>query len=215
MKGIVPFSIDDLETFNVNKDGEPEVIYQPLYHYQTYPLAGFTGPLLFFQTNVGAAGILLEDTNMRTAGRMPTPKNAALVGIEVVFRPGNLPMAPGSVTVSNWNDVNAVHGGRMSLSLRIGDKTYLEEAPLGTMPMQWRCDGVAALSDSTTAGAAQRTKIDYAAFCGAPYLLVPMRLIANQEFSVTINSPAAVALPSGVDGKIGVRLAALQYRLAQ
>ena len=215
MKGIVPFSIDELDGFNVNKDGEPEVIYQPLYHYQAYPAAGFTGPLLFFQTQIGATGILLEDTNLRTAGRMPTPKNAALVGIEVFFRPGSTPSATGAIVAANLNDVNAVHGGRMSLSLRIGDKTYLEEAPLGAMPMQFRVDGIAALSDTTTAAASRVTVQSYAAFCGPAYQLVPMRLIANQEFSVTINSPAAVALPSGVAGTIGVRLAALQYRLAQ
>lgn len=215
MRGVVPFNLDELSNYNVNVDGEPEVIWQPLYHYQTYPLAGFTGPMLFFQAQVGQAGVALEDTNLRTAGRMPTPKNEALVGIEVVFRPGGVPSATGAIVAANWNDVNAVHGGRMSLSLRIGDKTYLEEAPLGVMPMQFRVDGGAALSDTTTAAASRVTKIDYAAFCGPPYLLVPLRLIANQEFSVTINAPAAVALPSGVDGRIGVRLNGMQYRLAQ
>jgi hypothetical protein len=215
MRGVVPFNLEELQSYNVNVDGEPEVIWQPLYHYRTYPNAGFTGPMLFFQEQIGQTGVSLEDTNLRTAGRMPTPKNEALVGIEVVFRPGNVPFTSNSAAQSNWNDVNAVHGGRMSLQLRIGDKIYLEEAPLGAMPMQWRVDGGAALSDTTTAGATQRSKIDYAAFCGPAYLLVPLRLIANQEFSVTINSPAAVALPSGVDGRIGIRLNGVQYRLAQ
>lgn len=216
MRGVVPFNLSELANYNVNVDGEPEVIWQPLYHYQTYPNAGFTGPMVFFQVQVGnPAAVQLEDTNLRTAGRMPTPKNEAVVGIEVFFRPGNVPFTSNSSAASNWNDVNAVHGSRMSLSFRIGDKTYLEEAPLGAMPMQFRVDGGAALSDTTTAGATQRSKIDYAAFCGPPYLVVPMRLIANQEFAVTINSPAAVALPSGQDGRIGIRLNGMQYRLAQ
>jgi hypothetical protein len=215
MRGVVPFSIEELDGFNVNKDGEPEAIWQPLYHYQTYAAAGFTQPMLFFQAQIGQPGVTLEDTNLRTAGHMPTPKNFAAIGIEVFFRPGNVPgPVEGAAVVSrNWNDVNAVHGSRMSLSLRIGDKTYLEEAPLGVMPMQFRVDGAAALAGTFAAGESQ--VIDYAAFCGPPYLLVPMRFIANQEFSVTINSPAAVPLPSGVDGRIGVRLNGIQYRLAQ
>jgi hypothetical protein len=215
MKGEIPFDLTTLDTFNVNRDGEPEVIYQPLYDIQAYPLAGFTGDLLFFQTPIGQAAKTLEDTNMRSAGRMPTPKNAALVAIEVFFRPAGVPSATGAIVAANWNDVNAVHGSRMSLTLRIGDKTYLEESPLGVMPMQFRVDGGAALSDTTTAAAARVTKIDYAAFCGPLYQIVPLRLIANQEFSVKITSPVLVPLPSGADGRIGVRLQALQYRLSQ
>ena len=216
MRGVVPFNLEELANYNVNVDGEPEVIWQPLYHYQTYPAAGFTGPLVFFQVAIGnPVGVALEDTNLKSAGRMPTPKNQALVAIEVAFFPGGVPSATGAIVAANWNDVVAVHSGRMSLQLTIGDKTYLQEAPLGTMPMQFRVDGAAALSDTTTAAASRVTKIDYAAFCGPPYLLVPLRLIANQEFNVTINAPAAVALPSGVAGRIGVRLGGMQYRLAQ
>lgn len=218
-QGVQPFDISTLESFNVNVDGQPEVQQQPLYDYQTYPLAGFAGGLLFFQVAIGqilgAAARTLEDTNMRSQGRMPQYVNAAITAIEVFFRPGGVPSATGAIVAANWNDVNAVHGSRMSLTLKIGDKPYLEEAPLGAMPAQFRIDGAAALSDTTTAAAARVTTIGYAAFCGPRYQIVPLRLVSNQEFSVTINSPAAVPLPSGVDGRIGVRLICQRYRLAQ
>jgi len=219
MKGIIPFDLSELASYNVNVDGQPEVIWQPLYDYQAYPAAGFTGNLLFFQVPIGqllgAAIRTLEDTNMRSQGRLPTPKNAALVSVEVFFRPGAAPsVVPGvSALAANINDVDAVHGSRMSLSLRIGDKTYLEESPLGAMPAQFRVDGLAALAGTYAAGTTQA--IGYAAFCGPLYQIVPLRLIANQEFAVTVTSPVAVPLPSAVAGRIGVRLGALQYRLAQ
>jgi hypothetical protein len=81
------------------------------------------------------------------------------------------------------------------------------------MPAQFRIDGLQALAGTFAAGETQVT--DYAAFCGPRYQIVPLRLVSNQEFSVFISSPVAVPLPSGVDGRIGVRLIAQRYRLAQ
>lgn len=214
MKGIIPPSIDDLHTFNVNVDGQPEVTWQPLYDYQTYPLAGFTGETVFFQVPIGGTKTI-EDTNLRSQGRLPTPVNMVITAIEMWFRPGSVVSATGALVARNWNDVNAFQGGRMSIRFRIGDKDYLNEAPLGVMPAQFRLGGGAALSDTTTAAAARVTVIDYAAMCGPLYQVVPMRLISNQEFLAAVNSPAVVALPSGVDGRFGVRLQGYRYRLAQ
>lgn len=219
MNGVQPFDIAALESFNVNVDGQPEVQQQPLYDYQVYPNAGFTGQLLFFQVPIGqllgAAIRTLEDTNMRSPGRMPQYVNAAITGVQVWFRPGTAPSpAEGAAVVAaNLNDVNAVHGSRMSLTVRIGDKPYLEEAPLGVMPPQFYIDGPNAVAGTYAAGDQQ--VISYAAFRGPQYQIVPLRLVSNQEFSVFISSPAAVALPSGIDGRIGVRLIAQRYRLAQ
>ena len=117
--------------------------------------------------------------------------------------------------LDNWNDVSAFSTSRMSFRFRIGDKDYLQEAPLGVLPQSFRLAGGAALSDTTTAGAGQTTVIDYAVMAGPVYQLVPLRLISNQEFVAAINSPALVAMPSGVDGRFGVRLHGPRYRLAQ
>lgn len=215
MKGLIAPTLQQLEAYNVNVDGQPEVIWQPIYDYQAYPAAGFTGRLDFFQVPAGQGGKTFEDTNMETAALLPVPVNMAITAVEVVFRPANVVSATGAIVGLNWNDVNAVQGSRMSLEIVIGSKTYLIEAPLGALPNQFRVAGAAALSDTTTAAAARVTKIDYAVMAGPLYQIVPLRLISQQNFRVSINSPAAVALPSTVAGRIGIRLHGFRYRLAQ
>lgn len=215
MRGIIPPGIPDLHNFNVNVDGQPEVTWQPIYDYQVYPAAGFTGETLFFQVPIGQGGKTIEDTNLRSQGRMPTPHNMVVTAVEILFRPGAVPSRTGAIVATNWNDVNAFQGSRMSFRFRIGDKDYLNEAPLGVAPNQFRVAGGAALSDTTTAAASRVTVIDYATMAGPLYQVVPMRLISNQEFVLAINSPAVVALPSTVAGRFGARLQGFRYRLAQ
>jgi len=43
----------------------------------------------------------------------------------------------------------------------------------------------------------------------------PVRLAPQQNFNVTLNWPAAVALPSTVAGRIGIVLDGLPYRLSR
>ena len=216
MRGLTPPSLAQLEQYNVNVDGQPEVIWQPLYDYQVYAAAGFTSQR-FFNVPAGQAGKTFDDTNLETAGVLPVPQNMAITSVEVVFFPGNVIGSQGAATIAgdNWNDVQAVQEAG-HLSLVIGSKEYLLDAPLGKFPPAFRIAGGAALADSTTAGAAQLTQIDYAVFAGRIYDIVPLRLISQQNFRVDLNfDNGVVALPSTVAGRIGVRLNGFRYRLAQ
>lgn len=218
MRGLQPVGLDTLQEYNVNVEGVPDVIWQPIWDYQTYPLAGFTGETLFFQVPKGQAGKTLEDTNMGSQGRMPSPVNMLVTGVEVFFRSGRLPYfvaaAVPAATDSQINDIEALAHARMSLTLKIGDQVWLEEAPLGVFPQQFYLDGFAAAQSKQAVAADANQIADYVAHRGPMYQVMPYRLISNQEFVVTIRSPVAVPLPSGVDGRWGVRLHGYRFRLA-
>lgn len=219
MRGLQPVGIDQLQQYNVNVEGVPDVIWQPLWDYQTYAAAGFTGPTLFFQVPNGSAGKTIEDTNMGApGGSLPAPVNMLITGIECVFFPGQLPglvtAAVPAATDFALNDLYAVHNGRMSFKLSIGDQTWLNEAPLGVFPSQFYLDVSAAVHYTQAAAADATDLIDYATFAGPMYQVVPYRLISNQDFVVSVNSPAAIALPSTVDARWGFRLHGYRFRLA-
>lgn len=218
MKGIInamnPPSVGELNRYNVNRAGQAEGIVQPLYDYQTYLAAGQTS-MTFFAQPIGQGNKTLADTNMEGAGQMPAPKEQLVTSIQVVFFPGSNPGTFGPQTVANnWNDANAVFQSGY-LDFFIGSKSYLQDAPLGKFSNDFRLAGSAALADTTTAGANGHSMIDYATFAGTPYNISPVRLTSNQNFKVTLNWPTAVALPSTVDGRIGIILVGFQYRLSQ
>jgi len=215
MQGLRAPSLAQLEQYNVNVEGQPEVIYQPLYDFQVYPTAGFT-ELVFFQVPEGQAGKTFDDTNMSITAALPVPINMAITDVQVWFFPDGTPGSSGlfSLAGTNWNDVEAVLVGG-NLQLEIGSKEYLVDAPLMKFPPQGRLAGAAALADSTTAGAAQASQIDYATGAGRIYDIVPLRLISQQNFTIRLRFGTAIATPSGNDGRIGVALGGFRYRLAQ
>lgn len=207
----------NLNKFRVNRPNEKEYLRQSLYDIQTYANAGQT-QLLFFQIPKGQGGKTIADTNMEAAGMLPQPKAFLVESIEVLFFPGDLPVtsaASGAIAtapaVPNFaNDVYTVARSG-SLKFFIGSKTYCEEAPIGRFPPKTRLEvepgaalggGVSGAGDFVV-----NTVIDYAVPAGRPYRIEPNILLeANQNFVVELNWPAVVALPSGVDGRIGVVL---------
>jgi len=215
MQGLRAPSLAQLEQYNVNVEGQPEVIYQPLYDFQPYPTAGFT-ERVFFQVPEGQAGKTFDDTNMSITAALPVPVNMAITDVQVWFFPDGVPGRSGLIATTglNWNDVEAVLVGG-NLQLEIGSKEYLVDAPLMKFPPQGRLAGAAALADSTTAGAAQGSQIDYATGAGRIYDIVPLRLISQQNFTIRLRFGTAIATPSGNDGRIGVALGGFRYRLAQ
>ncbi len=213
MHGLRAPSLEQLEQYNVNVEGQPEVIFQPIYDFQEYPVAGF-GELAFFQVPEGQAGKTFDDTNMSLTAALAVPINMAITDIQVWFFPQNVVSETGNAVALNWNDAYTVLR-QGNLQLEIGSKEYLVDAPLLKFPPASRLAGQAALSDTTTAGAAQLTKIDYASAAGMIYNIVPLRLISQQNFVVRVRFTPAVALPSTVAGRIGVHFGGYRYRLAQ
>jgi hypothetical protein len=220
-----PPTIDALRAYSVNREGQAEVIWSPLYDFQAYPAAG-AALFTFFQNPVGsAAAPNLTATNMQAPGQLPRPQEFLVTGIQVYFRPGSVPgreVAGAAVLPQNINDVNAVMfgatpgaaaGAGAFLEFYVGSKVYLDDAPIGKFSQQFKIGGLQAITGTPAAAAIQGT--DYAVHCGRYYAITPVKLTANQNFRVTINYPVAVATPSTVAGRIGVILDGFLYRLSQ
>ena len=217
MQGLRAPSLAQLEQYNVNVEGQPEVVYQPIYDFQVYPAAGFIEQV-FFQVPEGQAGKTFDDTNMSLIAALPVPINMAITDVQVWFFPAAAPgtnIAALGAPGDNWNDVEAVLSAG-NLQLEIGSKEYLVDAPLMKFPPQGRLAGAAALSAATTATTTTiDNQIDYATGAGRIYELVPLRLISQQNFTIRLRFSALVPTVSTNAGRIGVALGGFRYRLAQ
>lgn len=204
MSGKKPLGTNALKNFSVNLQDNVEEIAWSLYDFSAYQAAGQT-VLTFFQSPVGAAGKTLQDTNMDTAGQIPKGQNFLTEAICVEFFSGAT--ISGAALNAYADDVKEVMESGI-LDFRVGSKSYKTESPLGVFPPQYRQVGYAATG--LAAG-----NIGYASNAGLMHSIIPVRLTSNQNFSVTLSWPAAVALPSAVDGRIGVRLMGRLFRNAQ
>lgn len=238
-----PGSFPNMEQFRahmVNQLGAVEVVRQSLYDFQLYPTAG-QAQLTFFalpqgqglSASPGNANAVkqLSDTNMQGAGQLPAPQGFWIQSIEVDFQAGSVNTAntftpqtaassaaapaagTGIVQVGAVNDVNAVIGSG-ALVLTIGQKPYLQEAPLFRFPTKARreIDAAFAGNSATTANFGAATM----RASGRPYVLEPgLSLMTSQNFSVTLNWPVVVATPSGFNGRIGVILDGWLFRAVQ
>ena len=205
----------DLQKYAVNRAGESEVIGSALYDFTTYAAVGQT-ELNFFQTPQGQGGKTLAETNMEAAGTLPAPKNFIVRALEVCFWPGVLPGTFGAANAADLvNDVWTVAKSGY-LEFYVGSKNYIQEGPIGVFPALNGLVVQGALADQTTAAANQHSMIQYANMAGRAYTLVsPISLVSNQNFRVSLKWPTAVALPSGIAGRIGVRLRGDLFRLSQ
>lgn len=210
-----PPTLPALQNFEVNRDGQNEVIWQPTYDYLPYPAAGAAN-LTFFQRTVGAAANGIADTNMRASGQFPAPQRFLITGIQLFFAP---PAAVSrgaeleAATATNWNDVQAVMEGIASLQLFIGSKPYLNDAPLSKFTQQFKLAGEGAVAG--TYSATTQSYIDYAVHCGKYYAITPIIIPTNQNFDVQLTFPALIPLTGDVDGRIGCILDGFLYRLSQ
>lgn len=225
MAGLNRISARDLAQHRVSIPGKQDEIYSPLYDYQSYAAAGqlqlnfFALPIGQGTTSApGATGAKTEaDTNLTNAGLLPKGNRFYCTGLEVLLFPGNNPgagAAADSIAGRNWNDVYAVAKSGW-LRFRIQNRDYVLDSPLINFPPVTRLAGAAAVATNLTAGASTFGEIDYAVFAGMPYSIVPVFIESNQSFSVQVNWPALVALPSTTAGRIGVRLRGRLIRDAQ
>jgi hypothetical protein len=208
-----PPAMPALAGYAVNREGQNEVIWQPTYDFQTYPVGGAT-QFTFFQTTVGTGGSTLANTNMRASGQFPSPQEFLCTGIQVFFNPGEAisRAAVAEATIAtNFNDVNDVMNGDAWLEFFIGSKPYLDDSPLAKFTQQFKLNGLAAIAGTFTA--ATTKFFEYAVHCGKYYAITPVKIPRNQNFNVTLNFPTAI--PAVTEGKIGVILDGFLYRLSQ
>lgn len=212
----------NLRRYNVNREGW-EAIRQSLYDFTTYAAAGQT-QLSFFALPVGQGGKTLSDTNMQLAGQLPANQEFLINSIEIYFR--TTTPAPSASTVdaavaapalaTQVNDSYLV-SRTGNLTLTIGSKPYLQEAPLGRFPPKTNFEIDAATALATTVAADSiESRIALGRWTGRPYLLSPadLRLVSTQNFSVTLNWPEGVQAITNA-ARIGVVLDGILYRRSQ
>jgi len=223
--GLQNLSRRDLADHRVTVPGMQDAIYAPLYDSAVYAAAGqlqlnfFSLPIGQGTTSApGAAGAKTEaDTNLTNAGLLPKGNRFYCTGFEFQFYPGNNPGFGATADAQlgrNWNDVYAVAKSGWA-RFRIQNRDYVLDGPLINFPPVVRLAGVASVTSTLTAGAATAGEIDYASFAGMPYNIVPVFIESNQAFSIQVNWPALVALPSTVAGRIFCRLRGRLVRDAQ
>lgn len=227
----------DFNSRRVTNPSQSEVVRQRLYDYQLYPTAGST-QFAFFQQPIGqgltsalggtvGSGKTQWDTNMELGGTLPSGKAFLIESIEVVFFPGSVstsntytPIKPlefnatASATVGGQlADVNSFYQSGM-LELNILSKNYLRETPLIAFPpkTQFNLDvGIASNSATTAVNVAENMRA-----AGRPYYIDPtIALQPAVNFEVLIRFPAAVATPSGFNGRVGVILDGYFMRASQ
>ena len=219
--GPVGANVPDFEQitrYQVNVPRTYAVTRQPRYDKQTYAAAGQTS-LQFFQSQVGQNSKTYQDTNMSITGMLAQPIYMLVMWVELRFYPGNLPSsldATGDYTAIP-NFINDVYTFAKAgwLEFFVGSQTQFREAPLDRIPASTGLAATAAYAMDMQTGA-NGVGTEYASIVGRLRTVDPwILLIPNQNFSVTLNWPAAVALPSTVDATVYCHLEGLEYRLAQ
>lgn len=221
---------DQLNAYQANV-ATLDVIWQPLYDAQSYGTQGstqftyFTAPIGSGTTSApGATGNkTIADTNLQTAGQLTLGNREFVVGVEVLLFPGAAStFGPGETTTEAntgrfCNDLYAI-GKAGTFVLTVGsDRKYVEDGPLNMFPPVTRLALSAALATSlgSTTATAVLDQVDYAAWSGEPYSIVPIFIQENQGFQVQLNFPAAVAPPSAIAPRTFVRLRGYRIRNAQ
>jgi len=227
----------DFNARRVTNPSQSEIVRQRFYDYLLYPTAG-TSQLSFFSAPVGqgittalgataGAPKTLWDTNLELPNTLPSGKAFMIESIEVMFFPGSVstantytPASPAlfnataaAAVASQLADVNTIHQSGM-LELNILSKNYLRETPILSFPPKanFNLDAAFATNSATTA---ELGAVNMRA-AGRPYYLEPtIALQPAVNFEVIIRFPAAVATPSGFNGRIGVILDGYFMRASQ
>jgi hypothetical protein len=227
----------DFRAYRVTNPNFAEVVRQPLYDYNLMPGAG-SQSLAFFQTPVGAGvatalGATVgsvksySDTNMELGGQLPSGFEFLCDAIRLEFYPGSVSTASTytPAVVANWatiaattmsgavNDANIFwQSGR--LEFNVLGKNYTRATPLIKFPpaCKFDLDGYAASNSATTAALYSAVLVPQ----GDPYdLLPPVSLQSSVNFNVSLIWPAAVAMPSGFNARVGVILEGNAKRAGQ
>lgn len=179
-----------------------------IYDTEAYASAGQTA-LYFFRKSYTDSGKNKDLTNMKSGGRMPHNEAILVRGIALTFLPGvdHLKLDGDSSYVK---DVVAVmKAGRVHIKTNGVD--VVEDGPLALFPSETRLDVSFGIDDNRAAAASQFAVGQHGAVVGRMYMPEPFLLDANQAFDAAVLWDTAVALPSGVAGKLIMRLIGDKY----
>jgi hypothetical protein len=223
-----------MDNYKINL-GDLDVIWQPLFDYQNYGTQGNT-QFTFFNAGIGtgttsafgaSGNKTIADTNMPTGGSLGKGNRQMVTGVEVLFYPGGIvtqTFGPGQGATTEANtgrftqDVwTCTKGGVLVLQAGT-DRKYVEDGPIAMFPPVTRLAIAAAIAttfEATVLSTATLDQIEYAACSGEPYGVAPLFIDETQNFSAVISYPVAIAPPSAVAARIGVRLRGYRIRNAQ
>jgi len=214
----------DFNSRRVTNPGQSEVIRARLYDFVIYPAAGVT-QLTFFQSPIGqgttsAVGATVGtaktffDTNQELGGTLPSGKSFLIESVEIQFFAGStatgyIPAAEGFVgasatiaQVADLNDVNVFYQAGLA-ELNILSKNYIRETPAIAFPPKASLD--LSFGNSIVQGTNQAQGAGLLKAGGRPYFVEPsIALQPAVNFEFVLRYPAAVALPSGFNGRVGV-----------
>lgn len=227
----------DFAAARVTNPGQSEIIRQRLYDYQLLAGAG-AQQLLFFQAPIGS-GITTAlgatagtpktsfDTNINLGGQLPNGVSYLAESIEVAFYGGSVntantytPATLGFFAAANAatvpglaNDFNFFYQSGL-LEFNVLQKNYVRETPLVAFPPKATIviqGGIASTSATAGAVGAFSPRAD-----GRPYYLDPNILLQpTMNFEVILRWPAATALPTGFNARVGVILDGFMLRASQ
>lgn len=229
--------LNEFQAARVTNPSQSEIIRQSLYDHLLYAAAGQT-QLSFFQAPVGqgyatALGSTastpktLADTNMQLGGQLPSGMAFLIESIELTFYPGTVSTAntytaagmavfvavAAATVLARLDDVNTFNQSGL-LELNILQKNYLRETPCMRFPPKTHLGAnVAVASNSATTSEVGAVN----AFAdGRPYYLEPrVSLQPAMNFEVVVKYPAAVAMPSTLNGRVGCFLDGFLNRASQ
>lgn len=225
MAGLKRITGRDLAQHRVTVPGTQDEIYSPLYDSSTYTSATTT-QIAFFSLPIGqgttsapgGAGPKTEaDTNLTNAGLLPKGNKFYCTGIDFQLFPGVNPGRGGVADNTAGFFVNDIYALTKSAwcRFRIQNRDYIIDGPLINFPPVSRLSGFAAAATNLTTGAATYSEVGYAQHAGSPYNIVPVYILDNQYFSLTLFWPAAITLPSTTNPRIFARLRGRLIRDAQ
>ena len=206
---VTPNIANALQQYGVLAGNVVEAHPQSFYDFQTYATAGTKLSYSFFQNQIGSGGYTAGTTNMPSNGQFPNPQNFLWTGIEVIFISGQtVSSAAATEGLSIADDLYKIANAKAYVNFIINTKEYFRECPLGACPAQYGLGGgigtgypAVVASFAHTVGEMKRTSGQ----------LIP----SNTSFIGNIVFDATTATPSGIDGRIGMKIHGIWYQLAQ
>ena len=180
--------------------------FQPRYYEffdnQPYAQAG-QATTKFFSREVGSRSA--DDCNLDAPSRFPTNQIFVCCALSTLFIPGADQNSTGANAQPAFIDDFLVVNNAGRVEFAVGStSTYVNNGPLRSFPAARQIVLGGAVTDSSTAGAAQRTEIQAANISGDIYEITPKIIMPGEQFRFDVKFASNV--PVSVAGRMEARM---------